>query len=434
MAGQIDTLYIPTQRLTHVTIQSVEEILMTDKHVLVADDAEAIREVVGSFLANLGYRTDLAADGQAAIDLFKAHPYDVIICDLQMPRVDGLGVLAQVKAINPDVQVIILTGHATLETAIEALRLGAYEYQFKPVENMELFARLVERAYLHRRLLCENKQLLKQLQEANTHLESEVDKRTRELRAANESLRSLDRLKNDFVSVVSHELRTPLAVVTLEAQMLASGMQFSSEKMREMHQALLVSARRLQIQIDDLLDFALIERGELELKFTACSINQIVRDVVDLYSARADEKHLTMTLNLPPTAQLSVVADGPRLRSALMHLVDNAIKFTAEQGTVTVSVHSMVFVPDTEIPAVAVSVRDTGIGIPSDTQRHLFSAFNQADMSTTRRFGGMGMGLALAKRIVEAHGGRITFKSDAGQGSLFALWVPIRQPQPSTTN
>jgi signal transduction histidine kinase len=407
---------------------------MTDKHVLVADDAEAIRDMVGSFLANLGYRTDLAADGQAAIDLFKAHPYDVIICDLQMPRVDGLGVLAQVKAINPDVQVIILTGHATLETAIEALRLGAYEYQFKPVENMELFARLVERAYHHRRLLCENKQLLKQLQEANTHLESEVDKRTRELRAANESLRSLDRLKSDFVSVVSHELRTPLAVVTLEAQMLASGMQFSPEKLREIHQALLVSARRLQIQIDDLLDFALIERGELELKFTACSINQIVRDVVDLYSARADEKHLKMTLNLPPTAQLSVVADGPRLRSALMHLVDNAIKFTAEHGTVTVSVHSMVFVPDTEIQAVAVSVRDTGIGIPADTQQHLFSAFNQADMSTTRRFGGMGMGLALAKRIVEAHGGRITFKSDAGQGSLFALWVPIRQPQPSTTN
>ncbi len=107
----------------------------------------------------------------------------------------------------------------------------------------------------------------------------------------------------------------------------------------------------------------------MELKFTACSINQIVRDVVDLYSARAAEKHLKMTLNLPPTAQLSVVADGPRLRSALMHLVDNAIKFTPEHGTVTVSVHSMVFVPDTDIPAVAVAVRDSGIGIPPKRSR-----------------------------------------------------------------
>jgi signal transduction histidine kinase len=400
---------------------------MTNQRVLVADDSEAIREMLGSFLANLGYHTDLADDGQSAVNLFKAHPYGVIICDLQMPRLDGLGVLAEIKAIDPDAQVIILTGHATMETAIQALRLGAYEYQFKPVEDMELFARTVERAFRHRGLLLENRQLLVQLQEANAHLESEVEKRTTELKIAYESLRNLDRLKNDFVSIVSHELRTPLAVITLEAQMLASGMQFPPEKQREIHQALLVNARRLQIQIDDLLDFALIERGELELKFTACSINQIVRDVVDLYSARAAEKQLKMTLNLPPTAQLSVVADGPRLRSALMHVVDNAVKFTAANGAVTVSVHSMVFVPDTSVPAIAVSVRDTGIGIPSDTQQKLFSAFNQADMSTTRRFGGMGMGLALAQRIVEAHGGRITFKSEAGEGSLFALWVPVRQ-------
>lgn len=402
---------------------------MNIKRVLVADDSEAIREMLGSFLANLGYHTDLASDGQSAINLFRAHSYDVIICDLQMPQLEGLEVLAQVKAIDPDVQVIILTGHATLETAIKALRLGAYEYQFKPVDDMEIFARLVERAYRHRGLLRENKQLLAQLQEANYHLESEVEKRTRELRAANESLRNLDRLKNDFVSIVSHELRTPLAVVTLEAQMLASGMKFSPDKEREIYQALLVSARRLQIQIDDLLDFALIERGELELKFTACSVNQIVRDVVDLYSARAAEKQLRMTLNLPPTAQLSVVADGPRLRSALMHLVDNAIKFTPERGAVTISVHSMVFVPGSDVPAIAIAVRDSGIGIPAETQQHLFTAFNQADMSTTRRFGGMGMGLALAKRIVEAHGGKITFKSDTGQGSLFALWVPARQDQ-----
>ncbi len=399
---------------------------MSDKRVLVADDSEAIREMLGSFLANLGYHTDLTTDGQTAVDLFKVHPYDVVICDLQMPRVDGLEVLARVKALDPDVQVIILTGYATLETAIKALRLGAYEYQFKPVDDMEIFARLVERAYNHRRLLLENKRLVAELQEANAHLESEVEKRTYELRAANESLRGFDRLKNDFVSVVSHELRTPLAVIALEAQMLASGMQFAPEKMQEIHQALLTSARRLQIQIDDLLDFALIERGELELKFTAFSINQVVRDIVDLYNARAAEKHIKMTLNLPPTAQLSVVADGPRLRSALMHVVDNSIKFTPDQGMVIVSVHSMVFVPETEIPAIAVVVRDTGIGIAVETQQNLFTAFNQADMSTTRRFGGMGMGLALAKRIVEAHGGKITFKSDEGQGSLFALWIPIR--------
>jgi signal transduction histidine kinase len=129
---------------------------------------------------------------------------------------------------------------------------------------------------------------------------------------------------------------------------------------------------------------------------------------------RANEKRITLTLNLPLTAQLAVTADGPRLRSALMHLVDNAVKFTPENGLVTISVHNLVTLPDTDIPAIAVAVRDNGIGIPPDTQKNLFTAFNQADMSTTRRFGGMGMGLALAKRIVDAHNGKMTFKSELG--------------------
>ena len=404
---------------------------MLEKRVLISDDAEAIREMLGAFIANMGYHTDLASDGQSAIALFTAHPYDVLICDLQMPHGDGLAVLTAVKALDPDAQVIILTGHATLDSAIESLRLGAYDYQFKPVENMEIFARLVDRAYHHRDLLRENKRLVQALQEANAHLESEVADRTRDLQAANEALLSLDKLKNDFISVVSHELRTPLAVIALEAQLLASDIiPFSPDKLQEIYQALSVSTRRLQIQIDDLLDFALIERGELELIFKSCSINQIVRDVVDLYSARAAEKQITLTLNLPSTAQLAVRADGPRLRSALMHLVDNAVKFTPENGLVTMSVHNLVTLPDTDVPAIAVAVRDNGIGIPPETQKHLFTAFSQADMSTTRRYSGMGMGLALAKRIVEAHNGKMTFKSELGRGSLFAMWIPTRQQEP----
>jgi signal transduction histidine kinase len=339
--------------------------------------------------------------------------------------------LAQVKTLDPDVPVIILTGHATLETATEALRLGAYDYQFKPVENMEVFARLVERAYNHRRLLAENRRLVQELQQANLRLETEVSERTRELQLANESLRSLDKLKNDFISVVSHELRTPLSVIALDAQILATERQLlPADKQEEVFQGLLINARRLQIQIDDLLDFSLIERGILELKFKSCSVNQIVRDVVDLYSARAEEKSINLTLNLPPTAKLSVIADGPRLRSALVHVVDNAVKFTPEGGTVTIGVHNMVNIPDTSTPAVAFAVRDSGIGIPLEVQRHLFTAFNQADMSATRRYGGMGMGLALAKRIVEAHSGKITFRSEPGNGSLFAMWIPTRQPPP----
>jgi signal transduction histidine kinase len=386
--------------------------------------------MLASFLSNLGYLVDVADDGQSALEKFRLYGHPLIISDLQMPRIEGLGLLREVKAARAEAQVIILTGHATLNSAVEALRLGAYDYLIKPIDDMESFARLVERALAHYDLLIENKRLVEELRRSNARLESQVLERTHELQIANESLRSLDRLKNDFVSVVSHELRTPMSVILLEAQLLNQEAHLlPRDKLGHVYATLLVNARRLQIQIEDLLDFALIERGELELDFRPCSINQAVRDVLDLYEVRAQEKQLTLRVNLPPTATLSVIADGPRLRSALVHVIDNAVKFTPEGGTVTVSVHGMATMPNSSDPAVAVAVRDDGIGIPADIQQKLFTAFNQADMTTTRRYGGMGMGLALAARIVAAHHGKITFRSEVGNGSLFALWIPTRQPE-----
>ena len=405
--------------------------MSSSKRVLVVDDSEDIREVLGGFLATLNYQADVASDGQRALDLFTAHPYDVLICDLQMPRLEGLTLLERVKNIDSDVAVIILTGNGTLETAIQAMRLGAYDYLLKPVEDMEAFGRLVERAYRQRMLVLENQRLVAELQKANARLETEVATRTRELQVANESLRSLDKLKNDFIAVVSHELRTPLSVITLEAQLLVKERHtVPDDRLPEIYETLELNTRRLQIQIDNLLDFALIERGELELDFRLCSINRIVREAVDLYETRAAEKNLKFALNLQPTTQMSIIADGPRLRSALIQIVDNAVKFTPETGMITVGVHGLVTLPGTEIPAVAISVRDTGIGIEPEVQQKLFTAFSQADMSTTRRHSGMGIGIALAARIVEAHGGKITFKSELGHGSLFAIWVPVK-PQPN---
>ncbi len=410
--------------------------MTSNRHVLVADDSQDIREIIGSFLTTLGYQPDLAVDGQQALELFRQRTYDVLICDLQMPRLEGLPLMAEVKAIDPDAVVVILTGNATLETAIEAMRLGAYDYLIKPVEDMEAFGRLIDRAYMQHTLIVENRRLMAELQKANTRLETEVATRTRELQAANESLLGLDKLKNDFISVVSHELRTPLSVISLEAQLLANDRaSLPPEKLNEIYETLQQNSNRLKIQIDNLLDFALIERGELELDFRLCSINRIVRDVVDLYEWRVTEKNVKFALNLLPTTQMSVIADGPRLRSALIQLVDNAVKFTPEGGVVTVGVHGLVTLPGTNVPAAAISVRDTGLGIEPDMQANLFTAFSQGDMSATRRYGGMGIGLALAKRILEAHGGKITFKSELGHGSLFAMWVPVKpHPTPREQN
>lgn len=401
---------------------------MDERRILVADDSEAILEVMASFLESRGYKVDKAQDGQTALDLYRARQHDLVVTDLQMPRLEGLPLLQLIKTIDQDAQVIILTGHATLETAVEALRLGAYDYLIKPIEDMESFHRLVDRALVHGSLVRENKRLVEELRQANTSLEAQVAERTRELQVVNESLQSVDRLKNDFVTIVSHELRTPLSVILLEGQMLSQHVEsLTPDKLDEVYSILLVNARRLQIQIDNLLDFSLIERGELELNYQPCSLNHVVRDVVDLYNLRATQKNIQLSVDLKSTSVLSITADGPRLRSALIHVVDNAVKFTPEYGSVTISAHGPANIPGTTTSAVAIVVRDTGIGITPEHQQVLFTAFGQADMTTTRRYGGMGIGLVLANRIIAAHHGKITFKSEPGEGSLFALWVPIVQ-------
>jgi signal transduction histidine kinase len=398
---------------------------MAEQHILVADDSEPIREVIASFLETRGYRIDQAADGQMALDLYRARQHDLVVTDLQMPRLEGLPLLQLIKTINPDAQVIILTGHATLETALQALRLGAYDYLLKPIEDLESFHRLVDRALVHGHLLQENKRLVEELRQVNTRLEAQVTERTRDLQAANESLLSLDKLKNDFVSVVSHELRTPLSVIMLEAQLLnQAAVSLSPQKLKQTYSALITNAGRLRAQIENLLDFSLLERGELELHLQPCSVNQAIREVIDLYQARADEKKLHLIFDRQPSSVLTVTADMPRLRSALIQLVDNALKFTPENGTITIGAHGPTTIPGSEVRAVAIVVKDTGIGVPLDRQPVLFKLFSQADMSLTRRYGGMGIGLALAIRIVAAHGGSITFKSAPNEGSIFAMWIP----------
>lgn len=400
---------------------------MAEQHILVADDSEPIREVIATFLEMRGYRIDQAADGQRALDLYRVRQHDLVVTDLQMPKLEGLPLLKLIKTINPDAQVIILTGNATLQTAVEALRLGAYDYLLKPIEDMDSFDRLVDRALRHGRLLQENKRLVEELRQGNTRLEAQVAERTRDLKAANESLLSLDKLKNDFVSMVSHELRTPLSVILLEAELLnQAGASLSPQKIKQTYSALMTNAGRLRAQIENLLDFSLLERGELELHLEPCSVNQAIREVIDLYQARADEKKLRLIFDRQPTSVLIVTADMPRLRSALIQLVDNAVKFTPENGTITLTAHGPTTIPGSEIRAVAMVVKDTGIGVPLDRQPVLFKLFSQADMSSTRRYGGMGIGLALANRIVTAHHGQITFHSEPDNGSVFAMWIPTR--------
>jgi signal transduction histidine kinase len=401
---------------------------MANTRILVADDSRDIAAFLQAYLVQQGYEVQVAYDGDTAVRLFNAQPFDLVLTDLQMPRLNGLGVLHRVKERVKETQVIILTGHASLDTALDALRHGAFDYLLKPVDNVDQLQFAIDRALLHRSLELDNRRLLEELRETNTHLEQKVAEQTRELREAYEQLKSADRIKSEFVSVVSHELRTPLSVMLLAGQMLALDPDgLPPDARREHLDNLQKYGRRLKRLVENLLDFSLLERGQLELELGNVDLGGIVSETIEIYQPRAQEKGLTLQAALPATP-LTVRADSARLANALGNLVDNALKFTPSGGRVIVGAHGPLQPAGGQSPQALIAVADTGIGIPPEHQRVLFKAFSQADMSDRRRFEGIGLGLALANRIVMAHGGRITLKSEPGKGSTFVMWLPLEQP------
>lgn len=399
---------------------------MAEGHILVVDDSKDVTAFLESYLTQQGYTVQVAYNGATAVKLFNANPSDLVLTDMQMPRLNGLGVLHRVKERSPDAQVIIMTAHGSLETALDAMRHGAFDYLLKPIEPVETLDLAIERALEHQRLIVENRRLLKELQATNTQLEDKVTDQTQELQDAYEQLQSLDKMKSEFVSIVSHELRTPLSVMLLSSQILNSELDALSDERRQEHLAnLLIYGRRLKRLVENLLDFSLLGQGELELERTQFSIMTVIQEIADSFKPHAEEKGVRLKVTLPK-ANLKIDADSARVANALSQLVDNAIKFTASGGKVVIGAHGPVRAPDgNKKPHVVIAVVDTGVGIAVEQQRLLFKAFTQVDMSDRRKYEGIGLGLALANRIATAHGGQITLKSEPQKGSTFAIWLPL---------
>jgi signal transduction histidine kinase len=404
---------------------------MSGESVLVADDHVQVRSFLAEYLRSLGHRVQTAADGEQAATLIRTHAegFALVISDLQMPRLDGLGVLQVTKALAPDTEVIILTGHPTLESAIGALREGAYDYLLKPVENLDELRAVVERALKHRHLVLENRRLTEELRALNADLESRVEQQTHQLREAYAQLQSLDEMKAQFVSVTSHELRTPLAQLFLATDLLADRIRHHSLTDAEMYLgAITAQSQRLRRLIDSLSDFSLMERGEFELERGECHLAALARATADVWRERIEQKQMRLDLSMPEH-DIVIYADVSRLQNALDQLLDNAYKFTTEGGRILVGLHGPTRAPwdgAGQSMYAVMAVADSGVGIPAEKQPAIFQAFTQADMSDRRRFGGLGIGLAIAAHIVNAHGGRITLKSEPGQGSVFAMWLPMR--------
>ncbi|MEJ1160942.1 EAL domain-containing protein [Prosthecomicrobium sp. N25] len=255
-------------------------------------------------------------------------------------------------------------------------------------------------------------------------LEAEVLARTQDLAVARDSAEAANRAKSDFLATMSHEIRTPMNGILVMAELLAGAPL--PDRQRRYAEIIAHSGKGLLAIINDVLDFSKIESGKLELERLPVDPVALVDDVMGLFAGKARDSGLDLAAVAALDLPARIEGDPTRLHQILANLVNNAIKFT-ERGTVTVTAGRSATRPG----AIEFAVRDTGIGIAPGRLPHLFSAFTQAEQSTTRRFGGTGLGLAICRRLADAMGAAIEVESEPGRGSVFRLVLPAGEARPA---
>ncbi|MCI4626509.1 MAG: response regulator [Candidatus Magnetoovum sp. WYHC-5] len=266
-----------------------------------------------------------------------------------------------------------------------------------------------------------------QLKLSNARLQKEIEERIKieeALREAKEVAEKANTMKSDFLASMSHEIRTPLNAILGMASVL-SETPLTAEQSQYVHIFSAAGENLLGI-INDILDLSKVEAGHLELEVVEFDLREIVEKACEVLSLRAHEKGLELIYNIMPDVPLYLKGDHLRLRQIIFNLIGNAVKFT-EKGEIVLHIENAK--PEKHIGDLLFSVSDTGIGIPKEKQSAIFESFSQVDSSTTRKYGGTGLGLTISKRLIELTGGKVWVESELGVGSTFYFSVPFEIPK-----
>ena len=357
--------------------------------VVVIDDDYAMRLSCEQALAKAGYQVETFGDGAGGLEAVgRAHP-GLVVVDLKMPGLSGLEVIARLQAIDPTITIIVITGHATIGTAVDAMKAGAYDFLPKPFLPDEL--RLIVRRGFERRHL--------QLASRQCELDRELERRR-------------------FVTFVSHQLKTPLVAVHqyLDVLRQLGDTPEAAARRAEWLDRCLVRTDELRRLIDDWLTLAQLEGGTLGRERVPLDLCEIVRSVTAHYEVLADQEGVTIAVETPD-APSTVHGDRTCLGVLVDNLVANAIKYNRRGGQVVVHTEN-------GRGEVVLEIRDTGLGIPADALPRLFDDFFRIRRRGARPIEGTGLGLPICRRIATEHGGVIEVESTDGSGSTFRVRLP----------
>jgi two-component system sensor histidine kinase/response regulator len=356
--------------------------------ILVIDDEESMRDSCSLILVKDGYRAETAENGLAGLEKIKALQPHLILIDLKMPGLSGFEVLEQARALDPNVIPVVITGYATVESAVEAMKKGAYDFLPKPFTPEEL--RIIIRRGLERRRLS---------------LEAETLRREKKL------------IEENFITMVSHQLRSPLVAIQQYFEVILAGMVAPlDDRLKDMLGRAHERMGALLQLISDWLDLARLSHGQIMDKSKTFPLQPLLRKLVEFMQPSAAENNISLRLEEAAGSDL-VLGDEQSLEQVFTNLLSNAIKYNRPGGSVAVRIRE-------EKEAVTVEVQDTGIGITPEHLPYIFDQFYRVKRSQSQKAQGTGLGLAIAKKIVDAHNGHILVSSEAGRGTTFTVVLP----------
>jgi signal transduction histidine kinase len=361
------------------------------RRVFVIDDDDVMLLVCRRTLEKDGYQLETFSNGHDGLDRLADVKPQLLLVDLKMPELNGLEVIARVRAIDPNVVIAVITGYATIATAVDAMKAGAYDFLPKPFTPDEL--RLIVRRGCERWQLVHDSQRLRHEKEA---------------------------AERRFVTFVSHQLKSPLAAIRqyLDVLLFTSAQDLPPTALQWISRSQTRIGEMLAM-INDWLALAKLERGRLGEQDASTNLCEVITHVKEATQPQAEAAQIGVTAELPREGVL-VRGDAISLATVVSNLVANAITYNRPGGRVTVRVAA-------DDRMATLEVQDTGIGIPEDCLPRIFEEFYRVGGERGRDVPGTGLGLALCRRIVTELGGTIEVASTPGKGSTFTVRIPIGQ-------